>query len=250
MKRKNIYVIITLLCMISTNAMGQSSDFTYGVFKHLGVGLSVSTTGIGFDVATDLTKYVGLRAGVSFMPSFNVNGDLEVEYYSLDGAPTSVEDEIKAKGSFKRTTCEVLVDLYPLGGSFFFTGGFSFGGDKLVGVTAHSDKIQELGLTGANVLIDKYQLPIDKNGDVNGEIRVNKFRPYLGIGFGSRAVPKGRLAFRTELGVQFHGHPKVTANGKDVLEIAGKAGDDDISKIVDELTVYPVLKFRLVGRIF
>ena len=182
------------------------------------------------------------------MPSFNVNGYLDVEY-AMDGLPT-VEDNIKAEGSFKRTTCEVLVDFYPLGGSFFLTGGFSFGGDKLVSITAHSDKIQELGLTGANVLIDKYQLPIDKNGDVNGEIRVKKFRPYLGIGFGSRAVPKGRVAFRTELGVQFHGHPKVTANGEDVLEMAGKVADDDISKIVDKLTVYPVLKFRLVGRIF
>ena len=64
--------------MICTKSFGQGSDFTYGVFKHLGVGLNVSTTGIGFDVATDLTKYVGLRAGVSFMPSFNVNGDLDV----------------------------------------------------------------------------------------------------------------------------------------------------------------------------
>lgn len=67
------------MCMICTKSFGQGSDFTYGVFKHLGVGLNVSTTGIGFDVATDLTKYVGLRAGVSFMPSFNVNGDLDVE---------------------------------------------------------------------------------------------------------------------------------------------------------------------------
>lgn len=248
MKRKSIYVIITLMCMICTKSFGQGSDFTYGVFKHLGVGLNVSTTGIGFDLATDLTKYVGLRAGVSFMPSFNVNGDLDVEY-AMDDLPT-IEDNIKAKGSFKRTTCEVLVDFYPLGGSFFLTGGFSFGGDKLVSITAHSDKIQELGLAGANVLIDKYQLPIDRNGDVNGEIRVKKFRPYLGIGFGSRAVPKGRVAFRTELGVQFHGHPKVTANGEDVLEMVGKTADDDISKIVDKLTVYPVLKFRLVGRIF
>ena len=143
------------MCMICTKSFGQGSDFTYGVFKHLGVGLNVATTGIGFDVATDLTKYVGLRAGVSFMPSFNVNGDLDVEY-AMDDLPT-IEDNIKAKGSFKRTSCEVLVDFYPLGGSFFLTGGFSFGGDKLVSITAHSDKIQELGLAGANVLIDKYQ---------------------------------------------------------------------------------------------
>ena len=91
------------MCLICTKTFGQGSDFTYGVFKHLGVGLNVSTMGIGFDVATDLTKYVGLRAGVSFMPSFNVNGNLDVEY-AIDGLPSG-EENIKAKGSFKRTTC-------------------------------------------------------------------------------------------------------------------------------------------------
>ena len=40
-----------------------------------------------------------------------------------------------------------------------------------------------------------------------------------------------------ELGVQFHGTPEVYA-------------DNEFSDIIDKLTVYPVLKFRLSGRIF
>lgn len=248
MIKKSIFAIIALTCMFCSKAYSQDGKFKYGVFKHLGVGVSASTTGIGVDVSTDLTKYFGLRAGVSFMPSFNFNTDVDVEY-DLEGVG-SIEDNISAKGSLKRTTGEVMLDFYPLGGSLFITGGFSFGGDQILKITAHSDKIQQLGQSDAALVIDKYRLPIDKNGDVNGELRVNKVRPYLGIGFGSRAVPKGRLAFRTELGVQFHGHPKVTANGEDVLQSISEDGGDDFSKIVDKLTVYPVLKFRLSGRIF
>lgn len=248
MIKKRFFAIIAAVCVFGSNAYCQTNDFEYGVFKHLGVGVSASTMGVGIDVSTDLTKYFALRGGISIMPSFNFNTDMEAEY-NIDGA-ASIEDEINAKGSLKRTTGELLLDFYPLGKGLFITGGFSFGGDQLVKVTAHSDKIQQLGQSGAFVMIDNYQLPIDKNGDVNGEIRVNKFRPYLGIGFGGRAVPKNRLAFRTEFGVQFHGHPKVTANGKDVLEMLEADSDNDFSDVVDKLTVYPVIKLRLSGRIF
>ena len=113
---------------------------------------------------------------------------------------------------------------------------------------AHSDELANSN--NASIIIDKYNLPVDENGDANGEIRVKNFRPYLGIGLGGRAVPKGRLSFRTELGVQFHGKPKVTAGGQDLVEMAREAGDDDISKVVDKLVIYPVIKLRLCGRIF
>lgn len=248
MIKRSFFAVIAITCMFCSKAYCQNNGFEYGVFKHLGVGVSASTTGIGVDVSTDLTKFFGLRGGISIMPSFNFNTDLDVEY-NMDGAP-AIEDNISAKGSLKRTTGELLLDFYPLGSGIFLTGGFSFGDDQIIKITAHSDKIQQMGQSGAIVMIDNYQLPVDKNGDVNGEIRVSKFRPYLGIGFGGRAVPKNRLAFRTEFGVQFHGHPKVTANGKDVLEMIGNDADDDFSEVVDKLTVYPVIKLRLSGRIF
>ena len=75
-------------------------------------------------------------------------------------------------------------------------------------------------------------------------------RPYVGIGFG-RIVPKKRLGFSGELGVQVHGTPEVYTNYGNLDDlISEQDADDDFTKIIDKLTVYPVLKLRLTGRIF
>ena len=252
-------VFLLLLTMALTVATAQAQDtnkknFEYGVFKHLSVGASASTLGIGIDVATDVTKYIGLRAGVNIMPGVKFSTDMDA---NLDiPSMGSREYTIETKGSIGRTTVDVLVDFYPVGG-FFITGGFSFGGARIVELTGHSDELKDAisqlpsGGNNAYIEIDKYKLPVDRNGDVKGEIKVNGFRPYFGIGFGSRAVPKHRVAFRMELGLQAHGTPKVMSDGNelDVLTELSES-DDDFSKIVDKLKFYPVLKFRLCGRIF
>lgn len=253
MKTKITLTLVALLCCFNINVNAQdeysydeSSEFKFGICKHVAVGASLSTLGVGFEVATDITKFFALRAGVNFMPAFNLKGDLDVDIDKVGGNLT--ETTVQAEGSFKRTTGELLIDFYPLGGTLFLTGGFSFGGGQILKVKAHSDELANSN--NASIIIDKYNLPVDENGDANGEIRVKNFRPYLGIGLGGRAVPKGRLSFRTELGVQFHGKPKVTAGGQDLVEMAREAGDDDISKVVDKLVIYPVIKLRLCGRIF
>ena len=50
-----------------------------------------------------------------------------------------------------------------------------------------------------------------------------------------------------ELGAQF-GKMKVYADNGD-LGSALESADDDISDILDKLTIYPVMRFRLCGRI-
>ena len=85
--------------------------------------------------------------------------------------------------------------------------------------------------------------------DIHGSLEAKKFRPYLGLGFG-RAVPKGRLNFGFELGVQFMGKMKVYSNGNPLDELTDVENDDDWKKVMDKLKVYPVLKFTLSGRIF
>ena len=100
--------------------------------------------------------------------------------------------------------------------------------------------------------------PADK-GNVNAYAKVKSFRPYVGLGFG-RAVPKGRIGCQFDLGVQFWGKPEIyvptynkTTGTYQCEKIDGdKAGDDagKVLKTVSRVSVYPVLNFRLVGRIF
>lgn len=109
----------------------------------------------------------------------------------------------------------------------------------------------------------------DDRGNVEATIEVGGFRPYLGIGFG-RAVPKKRIGCQFDLGVQFWGGPEVyapaavkKANGSFDVEPNGnlhvertkldkEASGGDAGgaiKTISKISVYPVLNFRLVGRI-
>ena len=83
---------------------------------------------------------------------------------------------------------------------------------------------------------------------MDGDLRVNAFRPYLGLGYG-RLVPKGRVGFRAELGLQFMGHIKVYQNDNQLDVMESIKAEDSLSKWVNKLAVYPVLKFMLTTRI-
>lgn len=125
------------------------------------------------------------------------------------------------------------------------------GGDKLVKITGHNDDLKQYNAQdrGYNVEIGDYQIPVDKNGDVAGGVKVKNFRPYLGLGFG-RLIPKKRFGARFEIGAQFQGKPVVYADGVgDLTKVMDQDTDDDISKFMDWLQVYPVMKLSLRGRI-
>ena len=188
------------------------------------------------------------------MPDINIKTDVDIEPNTENLPPLSDEEStLNVKGSLKRTTFDLKFDCYPTGGSFFVTAGFSVGGDKLVQVTGHSDYIQNnLNLAkNYGIQIGDYNIPFDENGDVNGGLKVNNFRPYLGLGFG-RLIPKNRIGFRFEMGVQFHGKPKVYADGVDTDDLLNQLDDevsDDITNIMNDFKVWPVVKLSFRGRI-
>ncbi len=72
----------------------------------------------------------------------------------------------------------------------------------------------------------------------------------VGIGWG-RAVPNNRIGFQFNMGVLFHGTPKIDSSNAEVSEaLNDEAEDGGITKIMRKVTVYPVISFKLVGRIF
>lgn len=249
--RKLLTSIALMFCLCAQ----AQTDFTYGLANHLGVGLSAGTTGWGITASTCLTKYVSVRAGLNFMPGFKINNTFDIETSAQYGGETlRVDGQVEAKANLSRTTADLIFDVHPFGSGFFISAGFSFGGSTVMKVTGHSDEVKDLYAQYPQfrdqVKISDLEIPFDDNGDIRGGVKVSGFRPYLGIGFGPRAVPKSRVGFRTELGVQFHGKPKVYGGGNDdILNGEDIEGDSDIADIVNKITVYPVLRFTLVGRI-
>jgi hypothetical protein len=188
-------------------------------------------------------------------------------------------EKMDVEGKLDNTLGHVLLDIHPFGTSFRLTVGAYFGKDEIVSVynkeegflspitqwneairnpdPSYSSFVANQEMIGAK--IGKYFItpnPADK-GNVEANIKVNKFRPYVGLGFG-RAVPKKRIGCQFDLGVQFWGKPEILAptydNGtykNEKIEEGGVEGSGgDAIKTISKISVYPVLNFRLVGRIF
>lgn len=251
MKRlfRTISLLIVLAAAIPCSAAGFGE---LNIFNHLGVGAHVGSTGFGFEAATPITKWVTLRGGVTIMPGISFHTDIDGTYTDYSNGRQIEQDfTLNAKGSLSRVQGSVIFNVYPIPhlSSLYIAAGAYFGGGKILGITGHSDELMNLPDSHSYLEIGDYQLPVDKNGNVEGALKVNSFRPYIGIGFG-RPVPNKRLNFGVELGVQFHGKMKLYNQDTELDKIPGVDNDDDWQKWMDKLTVYPVLKFTLSGRIF
>lgn len=255
MMKKIIMLCVAVFAMFQMANAQEKSEF-FKIANHWAIGVNGGTEGYGVDVATNFSKYFSARFGVNFVPNVTIDEDFDIEG---EFAGHRVNSELEAEASLERTTFDAKLDFYPFpnSSSFFLSAGCSWGGDKLITIKGHSDEAANLIAKYQDyenqfgIDIDDIRIPVDKNGNASGGVKVKNFRPYFGLGFG-RAVPKKRIGMRVELGVQLHDTPKIYADNSntDLTEQIKKNTDNDIVEIIDKLTVYPVLKISLRGRIF
>ena len=247
--KKTVFTILAALALLMPGTAAAQD-----LFNHLAVNAPVATTGVGVELSTPITKFITMRAGVTCMPGFSFNAEVDGQYY-VNGESNNFTVDLDA--NLKRTQGSVIFNVYPLAkakvcSSFFLAAGLYFGGDKLVKIKGHSDEIAEkINQFNGNPYIElgDYKLPVDENGNVKGGLKVQKVRPYLGLGFG-RYVPKKRISVTGELGVQFHGHIKPYTSEGEIEAFDELTEKDDWKKVMDKLTVYPMLKIVISGRIF
>lgn len=257
-------MMMAVLLLAGVGSVMAQSDYKRGIFNHVGLNVGAGTEGISVGVAAPVTNFLEVEAGVNIMPSFKLSGDLDVDVKPIPGVSTPTDATIHVDGDFSRTTFNVKANLYPFGGGskFFIAAGLSIGGEKIAEVTGSCDDLREFSQNlptqelkdqlrqAATANLGGYNLELDENYNLQGDIRCKNVRPYLGLGFG-RLVPKNRIGMRFELGCQFMGKLKVYQNGNeiDINKALEDAGEDDLSKFVKDLKVYPVLKLSFTGRI-
>ncbi|MBR1546604.1 MAG: hypothetical protein IJ633_07430 [Prevotella sp.] len=263
-------------CVMAAFGMGQVSAQDVddlGIFNHLGAGIGVGTTGISIDVAAPISPYVAVRAGMGIFPTIKVKTDLDLDF---DNATREAynqtmghypENEVAVEGKTSMTTGHLLFDIFPFKtSSFHFTAGAYFGGSKIVKVnnresgvlndiyTFNSQHASTLGVDRIGVDLGDYFLEPDANGNVKANIKVNGFRPYLGVGFGRPVPMKHRVTCNFDMGVQFWGKPKVYAeglNGETQLTESDTNGKDGGAiKTISKIAVWPVLNVRVAVRLF
>ena len=262
-------MMLAVILLTSVGSVMAQKEYKRGFLNHVGINVGAGTEGISVGLAAPVTSFFELEAGVNVMPSFKLSGDLDVDVNtsSLPQVPNvkyPTEGTIHAEGSFDRTTFNVKANLYPFGGGtkFFIAAGLSIGGEKIAEVTGSCDELRQFSQSlpsrelkdqfrqAVSANLAGYNLQFDENYNVQGDIRCKKVRPYLGLGFG-RLVPKNRLGMRLELGCQFMDKLKVYQNDTeiDINKALEDAGEDDLSKFVKDLKIYPVVKFSFTGRI-
>lgn len=230
-------------------------------FNHLSVGVSLGTTGIGIDAAMPICDYVQVRAGVDFMPNIKLSTDLDIDVPNVP--QYEIPENIEVEGKIGFTNGKILFDVYPFKkSSFHVTAGAYFGSSKVIkaynkeeGIlkdVANFNNDVEQGLYPGQdkigVMLGDYLLEPDDDGNVNAYIKTAGFKPYLGIGFG-RAVPKKRISCMFDLGVQFWGTPKIYCNGQRLTESDVDGEDGGVIEVISKVKIYPVINFRLCGRI-
>lgn len=259
-----LFATFALLFGLQTAQAQDNEEF--GLFNHLGVGASVGTDGIGFDLAAPLADWAAIRAGISFMPKFKYNTDI-----SIDDNNPAITDKVDIEAKLNVFDFKALFDFYPFENSgFHITAGAFIGSSDFVTATNTSKFIKErnkygkLGLAlGQKSDGSPYRITTDKNGYISADVKVNSVKPYVGIGFG-RAVPrKSRVSVSCDFGVKFWGSPRLGANVKDdwdniyyhkfKSEELDDTDDQDLKdamELVEKISVYPVLNIRITGRIF
>ncbi len=259
---KRISSFIVTLLMVSGSAMAQYVDDNM-LFNHLGAGVSLGLDGIGIEASTTATQWAGVRAGINFFPGITVNpSDIDYNRNGKDG-------KLGLKAKFKKVDGKILIDGYPFGAksSFHVTAGLFFGNSEFITVDLKEDPNAPIngGIIPAKNNPIGYAVDPDENGIIKLRMKYNSVKPYIGIGIG-RAVPTGnkRIAVAADLGVQFHGSPKVQAyspEGRGWMDIEAndfgallKEKDlkdvEDAFDLIDKIKVWPVLHVRVTGRIF
>lgn len=200
----------------------------------------------------------------------------------------NLPNKLEVQGKLDNTLGHILIDIHPFKTSFHLTVGAYFGKDEIIDVynkesgflkpiNAYNEAIINANSPsadpGVKQVVNQYNLKMiggelgdyfvtpnpAENGDVRAYAKVKSFRPYVGLGFG-RAVPKKRIGCQFDLGVQFWGKPEIyvptydkAAGTYQYEKIDGDNAGEDAGKVlktISKVSVYPVLNFRLVGRIF
>ncbi len=99
-----------------------------------------------------------------------------------------------------------------------------------------------------------YRLEPDENNMVRVEVKTNRFRPYLGFGYGGALSKKDdTYSLSFDCGLMFWGGtPRIiTHDGTDLAKLEGVRGKvGDYVKLIKSFPVYPVLNVRLTKRLF
>lgn len=139
MIKKRLLTVSALFVTLSVSAQ----DY----FNHMDLGVSVSSTGIGADIAMPVGDYVRLRAGFTYMPKFHLNSSFGIDFMGdisddklrrmknvmRDFSGQVIRDKVDMQMKPTWTSFKFLVDVFPIPNNkhWSITAGFYAGPSRI-----------------------------------------------------------------------------------------------------------------------
>jgi len=144
--------VLIFLCALLPVVAAASGEF--------GVGVKVSSLGVGLEAAT------------SVLPKLNLRGSIQ----GLSGETDTDADGIEYTFNVDFFTLAALADWHPLDGGFRFSGGVMINNNELNAVGSPENVTYEIG---------NQVYTVTDVGTLKGDISFSSLSPYLGIGWGN-----------------------------------------------------------------
>ena len=192
-------ILMAVVTLGSTAIQAQDDKKEIEIFKHLDLGVTLGTTGLGIDVASPIGKYVQVRTGFEIMPRFekSLHFDIQSFGYNEDGELLvsqfdKMADRLEALTNYRaKPSVEMigkptmwnfkfLVDVFPFHNKqWHLTAGFHWGPSQI------AEAINSLNDAPSLVAVNIYNKLYDK---------ADKGEPIIdGVYLGSDWMEYGRM---------------------------------------------------------
>lgn len=219
---------IFLFAGSSVYAQTYQDDFHDLESSNFFISPHVSTLGLGLDLGYEFSS--------------KVKGRLTGNYFTYSYDDTY--DSIDYGTDLDLFSLGALLDIHPFANGFRLTGGVYYNDNSL-------DLDAELS-SGITYKFGNNIYTANQLGSVSGDVTVNDFSPYVGIGWGTSAKSKSNFYFSLDVGAMYHGSPSVDLSVENYLELDQIEQDikyekSDIESDID-FDWYPVVTVGLTYR--
>ncbi|MGM0759890.1 MAG: hypothetical protein ACQEUB_09300 [Thermodesulfobacteriota bacterium] len=163
----------------------------------------VSTLGFGLDLGYEFSSKVKGRITGNYFT------------YSYDDTYDSVDYDT----DLNLFSLGALVDIHPFANGFRLTGGAYYNDNNIdLDAELSSGKTYEFG---------DHSYTANQLGSVSGDVTVDDFSPYIGLGWGTSAKNNSNIHFSLDVGAMYHGTPSVD------LSVENPLGIDQIEQDIE-----------------
>lgn len=136
------------------------------IFNNVDFAFTLGTSGLGLEIGTPITKWTKIRAGITWIPSFRVPMEFDINTFS-EGLPSNnfqhvqellynltgmeIDEKVKMTGEPYLLNFKLLIDVFPFKNNrhWHFTAGFFVGNTTIAKAYNHTE--EKPTLVGLNI---------------------------------------------------------------------------------------------------